>query len=75
MDLLSRLYLPTTFILKVILSKAQATGVKRDWVLRVMEGVSPDDLIAMKVAVSVGKAAIEAAPPKSDNETDKAYQV
>ena len=29
----------------------------------------------MKVAVSVGKAAIEAAPPKSDNETDKAYQV
>ena len=55
-DLISRLYPPTTFILKVILSKAHATGVKRDWVLRVMEVMSPDGLIAMKVAVSAGKA-------------------
>ena len=36
--------------------------------------MSPDGLIAMKVAVRVAKAAIEAAPPKSENETDDAYQ-
>ena len=36
--------------------------------------MSPDGFIAMKVAVRVAKAAIEAAPPKSENETDDAYQ-
>ena len=36
--------------------------------------MSPDGLITMKVAVRVAKAAIEAAPPKSENETDDAYQ-
>ena len=36
--------------------------------------MSLDGLIAMKVAVRVAKAAIEAAPPKSENVTDYAYQ-
>ena len=35
--------------------------------------MSPDGFIAIKVDVSVAKAAIEAAVPKIDNETDDTY--
>ena len=58
-DILSRLYVPVTYVLKVILSKAQSTKVKTEWILRVLCGDSPDGLHAMKCAVSVAKAAIE----------------
>ena len=36
--------------------------------------MSPDGVIDVEVAVSVAKAAIEAASPNSENETDEAYQ-
>ena len=56
-DVLCRLYLPSTFVLKVILAKAQSTKVKSEWVTRVLDGESPDGKKAMKCAVDVAKAA------------------
>ena len=67
-DLLSRLYLPVTYVLKVILAKAQKTLLKPNWVKRVLCGVSgnlPDGLVAMKVSIDIAKEAIHG----NDNST------
>ena len=61
-DVLSRLYLPVTYVLKIILAKAQKTSLNKEWVLRVLCGKTgglPDGLVAMKVSIDVAKAAIE----------------
>ena len=58
-ELLSMLYLPATYLLKIILSKAQSTDVQTVWVERVFGGDTPDGCNVMKKSVHVAVALIQ----------------
>ena len=58
-ELLSMLYLPATYCLKIILSKAQSTDVKNVWVKRIFGGDTPDGCKVMKKSVNVVAALIQ----------------
>ena len=58
-DVLTRLYLPVTFTLKIMLKKVQSVKVKQTYIKRVFTGTSPEGKTAMKKVLKIAVAAIE----------------
>jgi len=53
---LALLYLPVTFVIKVMMKNAQSTKVKSEYMMRVYGGTNPDGKICMLTALKYSSA-------------------